>query len=315
MTHDSNAVEALRQARPRARFVSASIALMGMALVGVWISGALPVADLLQPRNRSNALRFLGELVPHPIATSGWAWTVVADWLSDTLSGRFHAAVWPTLALSVFSVAVAGAAGAVLSVGASRRFARPDPWAPSDAAARGPARFGWAMIGVACRGLLLVLRSIPTYIYAFVLILVFGLGAWPAVFALVLHNTGILGRLSAEVIEDLEPGVPSAFRALGASRRQIAVLAVAPAAFGRFLLFFFVRWETAVREATVLGLLGFVSIGWFIADARARMQYDTMALFILLGSALIVLGDALSVVVRAQLRRATEGAAHGGRPR
>jgi phosphonate transport system permease protein len=147
------------------------------------------------------------------------------------------------------------------------------------------------------------MRAIPTYLWAYLLVLIFGLGAWPAVIALALHNTGTLGRMAAEIIDNLEPGVPRAFQALGASRAQTATLAAFPQGFGRFLLFFFVRWETAVREATVLGLLGFVSIGWFIADARARMQTDVMMLFILLASALIIAGDAMSVIVRQSLRQ------------
>ena len=48
----------------------------------------------------------------------------------------------------------------------------------------------------------------------------------------------------------------STARAAGASRSQIAVTAIAPLVFNRTLLFFFYRWETCVRDATSLGLLG-----------------------------------------------------------
>ena len=71
----------------------------------------------------------------------------------------------------------------------------------------------------------------------------------------------------------------------------------------RFLMFFFYRWETCVREATVLGMLGLVSLGFWIQDARARNIYDEMFLFILLGAGLILLGDQLSAIARKFIRK------------
>jgi phosphonate transport system permease protein len=127
------------------------------------------------------------------------------------------------------------------------------------------------------------------------------------VLALVIHNTGILGRLGGEIIDDLEPGPARSLRGIGASRPQVAVFALGPQAFNRGLIFFFVRLETAVREATVLGLLGVVSLGWFIQDARVRMQPGKMMVFVGLG-AFIVLGiDGLSVWLRSWLRGNGQG--------
>ena len=67
-----------------------------------------------------------------------------------------------------------------------------------------------------------------------------------------------------------------------------------PAVFPRFLLYFYYRWETCVCEATVLGLLGFASLGYWIADARARDRYDEMLLFTLLAAVLVFIGDIVS---------------------
>ena len=123
--------------------------------------------------------------------------------------------------------------------------------------------------------------------------------------ALALHNVGILGRLGAETIENLPPRVPETLRSLGAGRFQIAVTALMPAAMPRYLLYFFYRWETCVREATVLGLLGIVSLGYWIDDARARQRLDEMLLLVVLGAALVILGDLVSAVARSVVRRAS----------
>jgi len=54
----------------------------------------------------------------------------------------------------------------------------------------------------------------------------------------------------------------------------------------------------------VLGLLGIVSLGYWIQDARARTHYDVMFLFILLGVVLILVGDFVSAIARSAIRRA-----------
>ena len=154
------------------------------------------------------------------------------------------------------------------------------------------------------RALLIGLRAIPEYVWAFLLLALFGPTAWPAVLALALHNAGILGRLGAEAVENVEPRLPRALRAAGASRLQIASVALAPAVLSRFLLYFFYRWETCVREATVLGTLGIVSLGYWIEDARTRGQPDTLLFFVLLGLGLVWAGDGLSTWARGLLRRA-----------
>ena len=78
----------------------------------------------------------------------------------------------------------------------------------------------------------------------------------------------------------------------------------APAAIPRAVLFFFYRWETCVREATVLGMLGIVSLGCFIMDSRARNHYDEMIFFVLLGALIVIVGDVVSALARRAVRRA-----------
>jgi len=80
--------------------------------------------------------------------------------------------------------------------------------------------------------------------------------------------------------------------------------AVLPLALPRFLLYFFYRFETCVREATVLGMLGVVSLGYWIQEARARQTYDELLLFVGLGALLVLAADAVSIAARGWLRRA-----------
>jgi phosphonate transport system permease protein len=69
------------------------------------------------------------------------------------------------------------------------------------------------------------------------------------------------------------------------------------------LLYVFYRFETCVREATVLGMLGVVSLGYWIEDARTKQYYDEMAFYLLFGGALVLVVDLLSALARRIVRR------------
>jgi phosphonate transport system permease protein len=125
---------------------------------------------------------------------------------------------------------------------------------------------------------------------------------WAAILALALHNAGILGRLGAEIVENAEAPVPRSLRALGATRAQILAAGLVPAALPRFLVYFFYRWETCLREGTVLGILGVSTLGRLIKDARAADRYDEMIFFVLLGAALVFAGDLVSSLARRWVR-------------
>ena len=228
-----------------------------------------------------------------------WAWT------RESLAGKGSEAVAATVALSVAAVCLAGLLGLAASLLAARNIANPEPFLPAARPAPMAWRLAWKAVVLATRFGLIFLRAIPEYVWAFLLVVLLGPEAWPAVLALALHNAGILGKLYAEVAENTDPHAPRALRAAGASRLQIAATCVVPEGMNRFLLYFFYRWETCVREATVLGLLGFVSLGWYIQQARAGVRYDEMVLFVALGSAIILLGDIVSAIARGIIRRAS----------
>ncbi|MCA9751696.1 MAG: ABC transporter permease subunit, partial [Gemmatimonadetes bacterium] len=207
-----------------------------------------------------------------------------------------------TVALSVAAIVLAGLAASVLSLFGARNLAGPEPFAASPRPPGPIARTLHRSLVLAVRGFLILLRAIPEYVWAYLLLTLLGVGAWPAVLALALHNSGILGRLYAETIENLPGEGAATVRAIGATRAQLVPLAVLPRSLNRWLLYFFYRWETCVREATVLGLLGFVSLGWYIQDARAGARYDEMVAFVALGAVIILAGDWVSGRVRARLR-------------
>jgi phosphonate transport system permease protein len=255
-----------------------------------WWFGGFNLAESFSDRRVANLTRFLEEARP-----AGF---------SGLVARRGLEASKQTLALSVASIVLAGGLGLLLSLPAARNFATPNPFGLPDRTTRAGPLVGWRLLVVGTRLVLMFFRAIPEYVWAFLLLAMLGQQAWPAVLALGIHNAGILGRLGGETVENVEPAVPRALRDLGATRLQVAAVGVLPLVLPRLLLYFFYRWETCVREATVLGLLGFTSLGYWIADARARDRYDEMLVYVLLGAALVLLGDVVSAVTRAFVRRA-----------
>jgi phosphonate transport system permease protein len=199
---------------------------------------------------------------------------------------------------------LAFSASLVFSLLAARNVATSEPFLPGPRPVSFRMRLGWSAASGTTRVALVLLRSIPEYIWTYLLIGMLGISAWPAVLALAIHNAGILGKLNAEVVENLESRRLAALRGVGASRLQIAAVGLYPGALSRLLLYLFYRWETCVREATVLGMLGIVSLGRLITDARVRRLYDEMLLYVLLGAVLVVAGDLISALARAIVRRA-----------
>jgi phosphonate transport system permease protein len=274
---------------------------LALLTVYCWLAGGFRLD--LDERRMSNLRRFLGELVPYPLRDR-FELHAAGDWVVDLVSERGLEAAVATLAIAVAAICLAGLAGAMLSLPAARNITAPEAFLEDARPPSRAVRAAWAGVVFVTRVLLIFLRSIPEYVWAFLLISMIGPSAWPAVLALAIHNAGILGKLGGEVVENLDDRSLSALRGLGATRRQIVVAAIYPAALSRFLLFFFYRWETCVREATVLGMLGIVSLGYWIQDARARNHYDTMIFLVGIAVLIVLIGDIVSVVARRVVRDA-----------
>jgi len=296
-------VQTLYRRRPRSRFVRASLFTFALFTLITWLSGVVGPGDFFTGRRLENLERFLTrDIVPFPMREGGFDLGVLATWTRGVLFDHGLDAALATLAISVLAIVLALLLSWLFAPLAAGNLATRRPFD----ATPGPDRPQWRALRLVTRAVMILFRSIPEYVLAFLLLAVLGPNhAWPAVLALALHNSGILGRLGAETIENLEPASPRALSAIGAPRRSVLVSAVFPLALGRYLLYFFYRFETCIREATVLGMLGVVSLGYYIQEARGKMYYDEMLLLILLGAGIVIASDILSALARRYVRTAS----------
>ncbi len=281
----------------RGRFLKVSLTLISTGIATAWLLGGFGFTGFLSARRLANVTRFLHEALPYPLQ-EGEPVAAIVPWAWDLFVERGASAMVATLGVSVAAIVMAGAGALLVSPLAARNLATARPFAAP------PAR-SWLWSGTvsAARGLFIFARAIPEYVWGFLFLAILGPQAWPLVLALAIHNFGILGRLGSESVEDLPPTMPATLRGTGLSRAQLFATAVFPTVLPRFLVYFFYRWETCLRDATVLGMLGFGTLGFAITDARARLHYDEMLFFVSLGIALVLLGDLASLVVRKALAR------------
>ncbi len=146
---------------------------------------------------------------------------------------------------------------------------------------------------------LVVVRSTPEYILAYVLLQLWGPSMLPAILALSLHNGAIIGHLVGRHTETMT--LPA-----GAPRGMDRYFwEAAPRVYRQGLAFLLYRWEAIMRETAILGLLGVATLGFYIDSAFAEIRYDR-ALLLIAVTALCNIGiDALSRWLRRRLRLTT----------
>ena len=155
---------------------------------------------------------------------------------------------------------------------------------------------------VSARGVIAVTRAVPDLVWALLFVTAVGLGPFPGVLALVVHSVGMLGRLFAETIEDIDMGPVNALRVTGASPIQIVSHAIVPGLLPSLIGIGLYRLDENVRSSLVLGFVGAGGIGFLILTAMNLFQYRQVATLLILTYLLVIGVERASAVVRGRLR-------------
>jgi phosphonate transport system permease protein len=164
-----------------------------------------------------------------------------------------------------------------------------------------PIRIARVGLYVVARAVLNLLRTVPHIVWALIFVFAVGLGPFPGVLALGLHTGGVLGKLFAEVVEDIETQPLEALQATGASRLQIFFYGVLPRVLPQFLAYSLYRWEVNIREAIILGYVGAGGLGQQIQIAISLFLESKLLTLILAIYLMVTLVDYLSAYLRRRL--------------
>jgi len=138
------------------------------------------------------------------------------------------------------------------------------------------------------------LSAIPALVVALIFTVIVGVGPAAGVLALGFHSIGMLGRLFAEALENVERGPIEALQATGAGGIQTVAYAVVPQIGPLFLAYSIYRWDINVRMSMILGFVGAGGVGVFLQQNINMFHYSqvsTSFILILVTVTLIDLGS------------------------
>lgn len=148
--------------------------------------------------------------------------------------------------------------------------------------------FGRPWLGFGGRMLLVVMRSTPELMLAFILLLMLGPSMLPAWLALALHNGALIAFLVARHADGLTLGMPD----LPASGRYAYELL--PRLYPNLLALVCYRAEVIMRETALLGMLGVATLGFYIDSAFQYLMFDQAFFLLLVTAVLNIVIDAIS---------------------
>ena len=141
-------------------------------------------------------------------------------------------------------------------------------------------------------------RGIPALIWALVFVASFGLGPMAGVLALMMSDFAALAKLGAEAIENADRKPIEGLTSTGASRLQVLrfglVPQVLPVQISQALYFF----ESNVRSAAVLGIVGAGGIGYYLSDLSRNNHWDMVSFILIVFLVLVAVIDAVSKRLR-----------------
>lgn len=146
-----------------------------------------------------------------------------------------------------------------------------------------------------------VARAVPTLVYALIFVFAFGLGALPGMLAIMVHSAGALGKLFAEVNENVDPRSAEGVQAAGASWWQIMRYGVTPQVMPNYVSYGLLRFEINVREAAVLGFVGAGGIGEELLLAVRQFIYPEISAIVLMIVATVAIIDIVCERLRSRL--------------
>ena len=148
------------------------------------------------------------------------------------------------------------------------------------------------------RRLLDAMRAINEIVFALVFVVAVGLGPFAGVMALFIHTTGVLGKLFSEAVEAIEAGPVEGVRATGASKIQEIIFGIIPQVIPLWTSFTLYRFESNVRAASVLGIVGAGGIGVSLYQSFQSFDYGKVCAILII----LILATSIIDTISAKLR-------------
>ncbi|UGS26248.1 phosphonate ABC transporter, permease protein PhnE [Microbacterium resistens] len=250
--------------------IAASLTLLALVVLGVLAVNEIGISIPGMIQSWGNAEHFLSRVgalsFPEPAELAG----LIALTVGLVLVG--------TLLAAVLSVPIAYLAASNTTPGNAWRMA---------------ARF----VGV-------LTRALPDVVLAMAFVLMFSLGTLPGILAIGIHSIGMISKMFADAIEQIDEGPRLAIRAAGGSKLQEFTAGILPQVLPSWVATVLHRNDINLRGSVVLGYVGVAGLGLEMSYAFKALNYGKG-----LGIALVIF---VLCVVMEIVSSAVRGAMLGG---
>lgn len=256
--------------------------MMGLVILGSAFVWAADVSHFTR-ENMADGLPRIGDYVwlTLPELSLGSFVANVAYWFYDFPR-------WLNLLLDTFLIALlATVFGGIVAVGLS--FVASRNLAPN-----------YALYFVTRRAMEIA-RTVPEVVYGLIFVVAFGVGPLAGLLAISIHTVGALGKLFAEVNENIDIAPMEGVRACGGGWFEVMRFAVLPQVLPGFTAYALWRLELNIRAAAIIGFVGAGGIGQELYTAISMNYYEDISAMVLMIVFIVTLIDLTSERVRHRL--------------
>lgn len=147
-----------------------------------------------------------------------------------------------------------------------------------------------------------VSRSVEPLIWALIFTVWVGVGPFAGMLALTIHSIASLTKYYSEILESVDDKPVDGLIATGARPVQVIWYAIVPQVVLPYIGMTIYRWDTNVRMATIIGLVGGGGIGTLLIQYQGQAMWPEVGCIIVVIAFIVWLMDVASAYVREALK-------------
>lgn len=152
------------------------------------------------------------------------------------------------------------------------------------------------------KGIINIFRTFPPIITAIIFFRGVGPGPLSGALALSIYTTGVLTKMYSEVLEDIPENINLSIVSTGSTKLQSYRWGLLPHTLPTFLSLSLYRFESNIRNSTILGIIGAGGIGTALSMNITWRNWEEVGL-LLLGTSIMIIGvDSLGNLIRKRFK-------------
>ncbi len=142
------------------------------------------------------------------------------------------------------------------------------------------------------------IRSVPSILWAVVMVIIVGLGPRAGTLGIALYTVGFLAKLYAEAFDAVDPEIVEAVRGAGVRRWHLARFVVWYESANYILSQLLFMLEYNVRASAILGFVGAGGIGFYFNTYLSMLEYSRVLTLLLALLGFVVVMDGIGARLR-----------------